>query len=176
MAATGRSSLSSPQRLHNHHHHHTHHQHHHQQQRSASACNLNLRLKFSPGNNPKVPTASQVSNQKRKCLCSPTTHPGSFRCAFHRRLEIEKIGTLNSPEKRNNGGGGGGGNTKRNVGLNMRKQALVNSLKRIGTVEAERLRRSLAARLVKPSYINIRRRPEFRPKLSRFCELRKDED
>lgn len=165
MAATGRSSgssavlrpLSSSQILHNH-------------QRSASPCNLNLRLKrFShPGNVPKPSVA--VSNQKIKCLCSPTTHPGSFRCAFHRRLEIENNGIASSA-KRNSCG-----NKTKNSGLNLRKVALVNSLRRIGSVEAERFRRSLAATMLKPSSLHINRRPEFRPRPSRFKALEKDQD
>lgn len=171
MAATGRSSgsssvlrplsSSSSQRLHNHLHH----------QRSASPCNLNLRFRFSPGNIIPKPSAASVSSQKRKCLCSPTTHPGSFRCAFHRRLEIEKTKTLaSSPAKRN-----AGDTTTRNFGLYLRKFALVNSLARIGSVEAERFRRSLAATLVKPSSLHIRRRSDFRPRPSRFYALHKDD-
>ncbi|KAK9677254.1 hypothetical protein RND81_11G131000 [Saponaria officinalis] len=27
---------------------------------------------------------SSISTNKRTCLCSPTTHPGSFRCKIHR--------------------------------------------------------------------------------------------
>lgn len=166
MAATGRSSrsvlrpLSSSQSLHIH------------SQRSPSPCNnLNLRLRFSPGNIPKP----SVTVSKRKCLCSPTTHPGSFRCAFHRRLEHEKSKTLDpsSTQKRNNCGGD---TTRINFGLNLRKLALMNSLAKIGSVEAERFRRSLAANLVKPSSLHTRPRPQFRPRLSRFYELRKDQD
>lgn len=169
MAATGRSSrsvlrpLSSSQRLHNNHHH---------RQRSPSPCNnLNLRLKvFSPGNIPTKPSVTVSSNhQKRKCLCSPTTHPGSFRCSFHRRLEHEKSKTLASlTAKRNNRG-----DNPINVGLNLRKLALMNSLAKIGSVEAERFRRSLAANLVKPSSLHSHHRSEFRPRLSRF---HKDQD
>ncbi|CAN8300815.1 unnamed protein product [Cochlearia groenlandica] len=113
---------------------------------SSSHCNLNIRLKIN-------------------CLCSHTTHPGSFRCAFHRRLQNPKIGTLVSPPP----------SSKRDYGLNLRKFALANSLERIGGVEAERLRRSLTAGMVKPSsYHHIRLRSEFRPRPSRF--LRKEQD
>ncbi|CAA7059040.1 unnamed protein product [Microthlaspi erraticum] len=166
MAASGRSSgssavlrpLSSSQRLHNH-------------QRSASPCNLNLRLKrFSHAGNVPKPSAA-VSNQKIKCLCSPTTHPGSFRCAFHRRLENEKKGNLGSPARRNSSG-----NAAKNSGLVLRKVALVNSLRRIACVEAERFRRSLAATMLKPSSLHINRRTEFRPRPSRFKSLDEDQD
>ncbi|XP_010454341.1 PREDICTED: uncharacterized protein LOC104736112 [Camelina sativa] len=171
MASTGRSSrsvlrpLSSSQRLHNHH-----------RQRSPSPCNnLNLRLKFP--NKPSSPVVALSSNnhhQKRKCLCSPTTHPGSFRCAFHRRLEHERSKTLASS---NRGDDNNNNNTMRvSVGLNLRKLALINSLAKIGSVEAERFRTCLAANLVKPSSFHDIRRPEFRPRLSRFYELHKDQD
>ncbi|XP_010493142.1 PREDICTED: uncharacterized protein LOC104770417 [Camelina sativa] len=172
MAATGRSSrsvlrpLSSSQRFHNH------------RQRSPSPCNnLNLRLKFSSssGNIPNKPSSSVVAlssnnhHQKRKCLCSPTTHPGSFRCAFHRRLEHERSKTLASSNR-------GDDTVRVSVGLNLRKLALINSLAKIGSVEAERFRRCLAANLVKPPSFHDIRRPEFRPRLSRFFELHKDQD
>lgn len=161
MAATGRSRtssvlcpLSSPETLLNHH-----------QRSSASLCNINLCLKrFFPGNTPKTSAAS-------KCLCSPTTHPGSFRCAFHRRLESEKNRTLNSQAKPNKCG-----NMTKNSGLNMRKTALLNSLVRIASVEADRVKKSLAASMVTPSPLHISRRFDFRPRPSRFYALRKDQD
>ncbi|KAF8085644.1 hypothetical protein N665_0655s0007 [Sinapis alba] len=161
MATTGRSRsssvlcpLSSSTPLLNHH------------RRSSSLCNINLRLKrFSPRNTPKPSAAS-------KCLCSPTTHPGSFRCAFHRRLETEKNRTLNSQAKKLNKFG----NTTSSSGLNLRKTVLVNSLARIASVEAERFRLSLAASMVKPSSLRIDRRFDFRPRPSRFYALRKDQD
>ncbi|CAH8370511.1 unnamed protein product [Eruca vesicaria subsp. sativa] len=119
---------------------------HHHQRASASPCNI-------------------------KCLCSPTTHPGSFRCAFHRRLENEKNRTLNTPSKLSKSG-----NTTSSSGLNLRKTVLVNALARITSVEAERLRLSLAASMVKPSSLHIGRRFDFRPRPSRFYALRKDQD
>ncbi|XP_018469460.2 uncharacterized protein LOC108841178 [Raphanus sativus] len=166
MTATGRRSngssvLCPPLSSSSHHHHH---HHHHRHQRSASPCNINLRLKrFSLGNSPN-PSVAVVSNQKRKCSCSPTTHPGSFRCGFHRRLENERIETLASLNKSKSGSGA----------LYLRKLALVNSLARIGSVEAERFRRYLTESMVKPSFLLIRRRFEFRPRLSRFCVMHKD--
>ncbi|EOA19608.1 hypothetical protein CARUB_v10002860mg [Capsella rubella] len=181
MAATGRSSRSvlrplssSAQRLHHHHHHH--------RQRSPSPCNLRLNF-FSPGNiaNNKPSSSSSVAvssnhHQKRKCLCSPTTHPGSFRCSFHRRLEHDRSKTLasnSSPTKRTNSNRG---DVRVCVGLNLRKLALINSLAKIGSAEAERFRTSLAANLVKPSSFHILRHPEFRPRLSRFYQLRTVQD
>ncbi|CAN6848764.1 unnamed protein product [Brassica oleracea] len=156
MAATGRrsngSSVLYP------------HSSSHRHQRSASPCNINLRLKrFSLGNspNPNPPSSAAASNQKRKCSCSPTTHPGSFRCGFHRRLENEKIKALASSKSGDSG-------------LYLRKLALANSLARIGSVEEERFRKYLTESIVKPSSLLIRRRFEFRPRLSRFYVMHKD--
>uniref|UniRef100_A0A0D3B236 Uncharacterized protein n=1 Tax=Brassica oleracea var. oleracea TaxID=109376 RepID=A0A0D3B236_BRAOL len=104
---------------------------------------------FFPETCPKPSTAS-------KCLCSPTTHPGSFRCAFHRRLENENNRTLNSQAKPNKCG-----NTTKNSGMNMRKTALLNSLARITSVEADRFRKYVTASMVKPSPLHIPRRFDF---------------
>ncbi|AAF16570.1 hypothetical protein AtNW77_Chr1g0068721 [Arabidopsis thaliana] len=47
----------------------------------------------------------QTSMTKTNCLCSPTTHPGSFRCRIHRSLSlqrtksIEAASLLDSPPK-----------------------------------------------------------------------------
>ncbi|CAN7005826.1 unnamed protein product [Brassica rapa subsp. trilocularis] len=132
---------------------------------SSVLCRLSSPEKaFFPGNTPETSAAS-------KCLCSPTVHPGSFRCAFHRRLESEKNRTLNSQAKPNKCG-----NMTKNSGLNMRKTALLNSLVRIASVEADRVKKSLAASMVTPSPLHISRRFDFRPRPSRFYALRKDQD
>ncbi|CAA0822779.1 serine-rich protein-related [Striga hermonthica] len=107
---------------------------------------------------------------KRTCLCSPTTHPGSFRCALHK-----------------NSFGGGASRNNNSVRysptrLNMRRSAMTNSLVRIGTVEGDLVKRALAA-LIRPSSHQQRRREDFRPHFSssaaevlrstrRLCEFR----
>ncbi|GER35311.1 serine-rich protein-related [Striga asiatica] len=93
--------------------------------------------------------------QRRTCLCSPTTHPGSFRCALH---------------KNSFGGVGGGRNGSAPYSphrLNMRRSAMTNSLVRIGTVEGDLVKRALAA-LIRPSSHQQRRRADFRPRQSRL--------
>ncbi|KAK6119450.1 hypothetical protein DH2020_046803 [Rehmannia glutinosa] len=101
--------------------------------------------------------------QKRTCMCSPTTHPGSFRCALHK----------------NSFGGGGGGNHQSVPyspnRLNMRRSAMTNSLVRIGTVEGDLVKRALAA-LIRPSSHHQRRRADFRPRPSRLSVMYKAED
>eukprot|EP00252_Welwitschia_mirabilis_P026418 TRINITY_DN867_c0_g1_i1.p1 TRINITY_DN867_c0_g1~~TRINITY_DN867_c0_g1_i1.p1 ORF type:complete len:132 (+),score=40.22 TRINITY_DN867_c0_g1_i1:93-488(+) len=42
-------------------------------------------------------SSSSNNNSNRSCLCSPTTHAGSFRCRKHRSLQKQwSIGSVNS--------------------------------------------------------------------------------
>ncbi|KAI3467989.1 hypothetical protein Pfo_024652 [Paulownia fortunei] len=109
----------------------------------------------------QVVQRSSGNIQKRTCLCSPTTHPGSFRCALHK-----------------NSFGGGGGNHSVPYSpnrLNMRRSAMTNSLVRIGTVEGDLVKRALAA-LIRPSSHQQRRRADFQPRPSRLSVMSKAED
>ncbi|XP_068345401.1 uncharacterized protein [Pyrus communis] len=105
---------------------------------------------------------------KRTCLCSPTTHPGSFRCALHK----------NSPR----GGaahqshcGGQISSYHSSISLNYRRSAMKNSLVRIGGVEGDLVKRALSA-LIKPSSHSQRRRVDFQPKPSRLSVMSKASD
>ncbi|KAJ7943704.1 serine-rich protein-related [Quillaja saponaria] len=42
----------------------------------------------------------QPSSAKSNCLCSPTTHPGSFRCRLHRSPSLQKTKSMDSPSVR----------------------------------------------------------------------------
>ncbi|KAG8381727.1 hypothetical protein BUALT_Bualt05G0002700 [Buddleja alternifolia] len=98
--------------------------------------------------------------QKRTCMCSPTTHPGSFRCALHKNSFA------------------GAGNQSMQYSphrLNMRRSAMTNSLVRIGTVEGDLMKRALAA-LIRPSSHQQRRRADFQPRPSRLSIMSKAED
>ncbi|MED6125961.1 hypothetical protein PIB30_073641 [Stylosanthes scabra] len=102
-----------------------------------------------------------ISIQKKSCMCSPTSHPGSFRCSLHKNVSA-------------NGGGNhhhGGGNHH----LNMRRSAMKNSLVRIGGVEGEWVKRALTA-LIRPSSHQQRRRAGFEPRPSRLSVMSKAED
>jgi hypothetical protein len=101
------------------------------------------------------------SIKRRTCMCSPTTHPGSFRCSLHK----------NSPTP---GGQPQSSNYPPNR-LNMRRSAMSNSLVRIGGVEGDLVRRALAA-LIRPSSHQQRRRSSFQPKPSRLSVMSKAED
>ncbi|XP_030534197.1 uncharacterized protein LOC115743520 [Rhodamnia argentea] len=108
---------------------------------------------------------SQGGPAKKTCMCSPTTHPGSFRCSLH---------------KNSVGGGGGSGHHGQSASfpsnrLNMRRSAMTNSIVRIGGVEGELMRRSLTA-LIRPSSHHLRRRAAFEPRPSRLSAMSKAED
>ncbi|KAI8565688.1 hypothetical protein RHMOL_Rhmol03G0280300 [Rhododendron molle] len=101
--------------------------------------------------NNQVVKKKPLENQKRTCMCSPTTHPGSFRCSFHKNLNDQK---LKFPSNR----------------LNIWRTAMTNSLVRIGTVEGDLVRRALAA-LIRPSSHQQRRRAGFNPTPSRLSVM-----
>ncbi|XP_077216814.1 uncharacterized protein LOC143851315 [Tasmannia lanceolata] len=97
------------------------------------------------------------SSQRRTCMCSPTTHPGSFRCSLHKNNGHQAV---SSPSNR----------------LNARRSAMTNSLVRIGTVEGgEWVKRALSA-LIRPSSHQQRRRAGFQPRPSRLSVMSKAED
>ncbi|GJN12352.1 hypothetical protein PR202_ga30623 [Eleusine coracana subsp. coracana] len=95
--------------------------------------------------------------RKRACACSPTTHPGSFRCALHRGA----IGRLPSSPAA----------PPVPSGLSAaRRPSMASPLVRIAAVEGDdSVRRALAA-LVRPSS-RPRRRDAFRPRPSRLCAM-----
>ncbi|KAK4415404.1 hypothetical protein Salat_2647800 [Sesamum alatum] len=98
---------------------------------------------------------------KRTCLCSPTTHPGSFRCALHKNSFGGAARNHSIPYSPNR--------------LNMRRSAMTNSLVRIGTVEGDLVKRALAA-LIRPSSHQQRRRADFQRRPSRLSTMSKAED
>ncbi|XP_020102465.1 uncharacterized protein LOC109720015 [Ananas comosus] len=96
----------------------------------------------------------------KTCLCSPTTHPGSFRCSLHKGYAVPPHG----------GGGGGGRGGSVSAQLNMRRSAMANSLVRIGAVEGEWVRRALTAP-IRPSSHQLRRRAAYQPRPSRLSTM-----
>ncbi|XP_039118322.1 uncharacterized protein LOC120254258 [Dioscorea cayenensis subsp. rotundata] len=104
----------------------------------------------------KKPISNTGSTARRTCLCSPTTHPGSFRCSIHKGFQLHHSQqsvshAFSSPSNR----------------LNARRSAMTNSLVRIGTVEGDWVKRALAA-LIRPSSHQQRRRAAFQPRPSRL--------
>lgn len=96
------------------------------------------------------------SFQKKTCMCSPTTHPGSFRCSLHKNVGNSNQSSSSYPSNR----------------LNMRRSAMTNSLVRIGGVEGEWMKRSLRD-LIRPSSHHQRRREGFQPRPSRLSIMSK---
>jgi len=111
----------------------------------------------SPGKTSQVRAAgasgkaisSSVSSRKA-CMCSPTSHPGSFRCRLHRKSNTS-CSSVHSQ-------------------LNVRRSAMANSLVKIGSVEGEWVRRSVTA-LIRPSSHNMRRKSSFQPRPSRLRHM-----
>ncbi|KAL8063028.1 hypothetical protein ABFX02_01G001500 [Erythranthe guttata] len=120
--------------------------------RSIAATPRNQVVQRKGGNN---------NIQKRTCLCSPSTHPGSFRCALHKSSFGGVGGNHSVPYAPNR--------------LNMRRSAMTNSLVRIGTVEGDLVKRALAS-LIRPSSHQQRRRVNFRARPSRLSVMTKAED
>lgn len=92
-----------------------------------------------------------TTGQKRTCMCSPTNHPGSFRCSLHKNSPNRNVSV--QPYQSNR--------------LFARRSAMTNSLVRIGTVEGDLVKRALAA-LIRPSSHQQKRRVDFQPRKSRL--------
>ncbi|KAK7304732.1 hypothetical protein VNO77_42619 [Canavalia gladiata] len=100
----------------------------------------------------------QSHAQKRTCMCSPTTHPGSFRCSLHKNFGSRSAQPPQYSPNR----------------LNTRRSAMTNSLVRIGGVEGDLVKRALSA-LIRPSSHQQRRRGDFHPRPSRLSVMFKAE-
>ncbi|XP_047327320.1 uncharacterized protein LOC124930987 [Impatiens glandulifera] len=131
---------------------------------TSQSIRFSIDRSTSPGrsiavaNKPK----QKVSSQKKTCMCSPTTHPGSFRCSLHKNGN-NRQSSQNQPT------------TYHSNRLYARRSAMTNSLVRIGTVEGDLVRRALAA-LIRPSSHQQRRRADFQPRPSRLSIMSKAED
>ncbi|CAN7068656.1 unnamed protein product [Brassica rapa subsp. trilocularis] len=101
----------------------------------------------------------KISSSPRRCMCSPTTHPGSFRCSLHKNVA-------------NPHGQGASSSAYPTNSLNMRRSAMTNSLVRIGGVEGEWVRRALTT-LIRPSSHHLRRRAAYQPRPSRLSNMSK---
>ncbi|XP_022981771.1 uncharacterized protein LOC111480822 [Cucurbita maxima] len=150
---------------------------HHHQPRCTSPSRVNFfsspsltsAVRFFVDNRSISPNRSVIvsrknrsaSNVKRTCICSPTTHPGSFRCSLHKNVSSSggNSQTVSFPSTR----------------LNMRRSAMANSLVRIGGVEGELVKRALTT-LIRPSSHQQRRRGAFIPRSSRLSVMSKVDD
>lgn len=179
-ASSTSSSFSSPSSAFfsqsNRHPHSQHHQISHHRSASPTRVNLytpaplssSVRFSIDPRSiSPNRSISNQIitknnrpiSAQKKSCMCSPTSHPGSFRCSLHKNTGNHNNSADSYPSNR----------------LNMRRSAMKNSLVRIGGVEGEWVKRALTA-LIRPSSHQQRRRSAFEPRPSRLSIMSKAED
>ncbi|GKE97822.1 hypothetical protein Tco_0021173 [Tanacetum coccineum] len=135
---------------------------------SSSSIMFNLfdnnRRSISPSRSiSSLPVAKQLQTPKRTCMCSPTSHPGSFRCSLHKKqtnTSNSNSQTASYPSSR----------------LNARRSAMTNSLVRIGTVEGGDLVKRALAALIRPSSHQQRRRGSFQARPSRLSVMSKAQD
>ncbi|KAK2646615.1 hypothetical protein Ddye_021810 [Dipteronia dyeriana] len=125
--------------------------------RSNSITSTSSRNNQILKNHTATATTTSTTKQKRTCMCSPTTHPGSFRCSLHKNNS--------SPSS----------NYSPNNRLDARRSAMKNSLVRIGGVEGDLVQRALAA-LIRPSSHQQKRRAGFQQRPSRLSNMSKAED
>ncbi|KAJ0524694.1 hypothetical protein HanHA300_Chr09g0303471 [Helianthus annuus] len=116
----------------------------------------NRSISVTPTNN-NSPAKKPLQAPKRMCMCSPTSHPGSFRCSLHKNVNNVHNNTASYPNNR----------------LNARRSAMTNSLVRIGTVEGGDLVKRALAALIRPSSHQQRRRTAFQPRPSRLSVMSK---
>ncbi|XP_076929521.1 uncharacterized protein LOC143593954 [Bidens hawaiensis] len=100
----------------------------------------------------------RIPNPRRMCMCSPTSHPGSFRCSLHKNKTNNHHNSHNTSSYPSNR-------------LNARRSAMTNSLVRIGTVEGGDLVKRALSALIRPSSHQQRRRTSFQPRPSRLCVM-----
>ncbi|KAJ4831365.1 hypothetical protein Tsubulata_043536 [Turnera subulata] len=100
---------------------------------------------------------SHTLQQNRTCLCSPTTHPGSFRCSLHR-------------------------NSRRIPGRSWPKPAAISSsssssAKREAAMIAKVYSvKAFLLQIIKPSCHDLQRRRNFQPRPTRFCVMNANAD
>ncbi|KAK1422435.1 hypothetical protein QVD17_25551 [Tagetes erecta] len=105
-------------------------------------------------------------NKKSTCMCSPTSHAGSFRCSMHRSYKSNMNNNI------------GNKSTDRRAlcqlqRLYTRRFAMVNSLAKTGSVEGALAKR----KLIRPSSHKLRWCGEFQPRPSRLSVMCKaDQD
>jgi len=142
----------------------------------------------SPGPKSMTAVSSTTTKTARRCMCSPTTHAGSFRCAYHKRVaeqeqqrqqKQEKVHQQQQQQKQKEVQQHQQQQQQRQQitalsrsrTLNLRRSAMKNSLIRIG-VEGEILKRTLT-NLIRPSPQQLRRREAFQVKPSRLSVMSK---
>lgn len=101
--------------------------------------------------------SSCSSSTARTCLCSPSTHPGSFRCGLHRggyrKVSATKstAAHINKMDSKNN---------------NEKKMMMLNTASKTNLIKA------FLMQIIKPASHDLQRRRNFQPnKPTRFCQM-----
>ncbi|XWS16510.1 hypothetical protein CRYUN_Cryun34aG0094600 [Craigia yunnanensis] len=100
--------------------------------------------------------SSSSPSSKRTCLCSPTKHPGSFRCSLHRSLG--KVSSKSAAPHVNRQ------REESKAGMVMTMRTTTSSSKTT-------LIKAFLMQIIKPSSHDLQRRGNFHPKPTRFCPL-----
>ncbi|WOH09890.1 hypothetical protein DCAR_0729350 [Daucus carota subsp. sativus] len=91
----------------------------------------------------------------RACLCSPTTHPGSFRCSRHRTWRFSSSARSSS--------------SLSCTAKNNRSVECASSVSNSSSSKMNQLLKAFLLQIIRPSRHNLQRRGIFRPKPTRFC-------
>lgn len=122
---------------------------------NISSSPMSHSVRFSLGHW-SIAVTNRNSPVSQPCMCSPTNHPGSFRCSLHKNGGSSRHHQMLSAYS-----------SRR---LNMRRSAMTNSLVRIGGVEGDLVNRALTA-LIRPSSHQQRRRANFQSRPSRLSAM-----
>ncbi|OMO54476.1 hypothetical protein CCACVL1_27772 [Corchorus capsularis] len=99
-------------------------------------------------------TKSSSSSSSRTCLCSPTTHPGSFRCSLHRNFG--RVPSKSVAAKSH---------------VNRVESKAVAPIMMTSTASKTKLIKAILKQIINPSSHDLQRRRNFQPKPTRFCPL-----
>ncbi|OMP01472.1 hypothetical protein COLO4_11838 [Corchorus olitorius] len=93
------------------------------------------------------------SSSSRTCLCSPTTHPGSFRCSLHRnfgRVPSKSVAAKSHVNR-------------------VESKAVAPIM--MTSASKTKLIKAILKQIINPSSHDLQRRRNFQPKPTRFCQL-----
>jgi hypothetical protein len=108
--------------------------------RSASPTRVTLARSAGPPVSVSSSSPAGGARSRRSCMCSPTNHPGSFRCSLHKERNAPGGGRAHHNKPTSPGG------TSSRLGASASRR-MGSALARIGAVEGgEWARRALAAR------------------------------
>lgn len=98
------------------------------------------------------------------CLCSPTSHPGSFRCSRHRswRFTWNVKSTTSSSSSSSC-------TAKNKSSVESCASSLSYMSTNSSSSKMNQLLKAFLLQIIRPSRHNLQRRRNFRPKPTRFC-------